>query len=144
MFENLVIVNLLRIKNFTMRYLAIDYGSKRVGLALSDEGLILGFPYKTVENKDLIKVLKEIIKKEEVGKVILGLPLNFQMDETEQTKKVKNFKSLFEKNTDIRIEYENELLTTAQAKKSGVADKHIDASSAALILQSYLDRIDRQ
>lgn len=126
-----------------MRYLAIDFGSKRVGLALSDEGGILGFPYKTIENKDIIKILKEIIKKEEVGKIILGLPLNFQMEETEQTQKVRRFKDLLERNINTPIEYENELLTTAQAKKSGIADKHIDASSAALILQSYLDKNKR-
>lgn len=123
-----------------MRYLAIDYGSKRVGLALSDEGGILAFPYKTVENKDLIKVLKEVVKKEEVGKIILGLPLNFQMEETEQTQKVIRFKKMLEKNIDVSVEFENELLTTAQAKKSGVPNVYIDASSAALILQSYLDR----
>ena len=122
-----------------MRYLGIDYGDKRVGLALSDEEGILGMPYKTIENKNLIKALKKIIKEEGIGFVVLGLPLNLKMEKTAQTKKVTDFMACFKKHIKIPISLENEFLTSVQAKNSGAEGENIDSSSAAIILQSYLD-----
>jgi putative Holliday junction resolvase len=125
-----------------MRYLGIDYGQKRVGLALSDTEGILGMPFKTIENKDLIKNLRKIVKEEGVEKIILGLPLNMKMEETGQTRTVLSFKADLEKHLrETPVELENEFLTSFQAKKWGAEGEDIDSSSAAIILQSYIDRI---
>ncbi|MEK7452900.1 MAG: Holliday junction resolvase RuvX [Patescibacteria group bacterium] len=124
-----------------MRYLGIDYGDKRVGLALSDEDGILGMPFKTIQNQNLIKVLKKIIKDENVGMVIVGLPLNLNMQETGQTKKVNIFRDNLKRQINIPVEFENEFLTSVQAEKSGVGKDKIDEASAALILQSYFDKM---
>ncbi len=124
-----------------MRYLGIDYGQKRVGLALSDTEGLLGMPFKTIENKDLIKNLKKIIKEENVGVIVLGLPLNLKMEETTQTKTVLAFKTDLKKQIkEVVIELENEFLTSVQAEKWGATGENIDSSSAAIILQSYIDR----
>ncbi len=122
-----------------MRYLGIDYGEKRVGLALSDSEGILGMPYKTISNKDLINSLKTIIKNENVEFVVVGLPLSLKMQSTSQTDKVVYFKKELEKSVGVPVEFENEFLTSVQAQKNGIEKGDIDASSAALILQSYLD-----
>ena len=122
-----------------MRYLGIDYGEKRVGLALSDREGILGMPYKTISNKDLINNLKTIIKNENIEFVVVGLPLSLKMQNTSQTDKVVYFKKELEKYVDVPVEFENEFLTSVQAQKNGIENGDIDASSAALILQSYLD-----
>jgi putative Holliday junction resolvase len=124
-----------------LRYLGIDYGEKRVGLALSDEEGLLGMPFKTIGNRDLIKNLKKIIKDEGVGAVVLGLPLNLKMQRTGQTERVEEFKKLFEKHIDIPIEFENEFLTSVEAERWGATGEDIDSSSAAIILQSYLDKV---
>ncbi len=126
-----------------MRYLGIDYGDKKVGLALSDQEGILGMPYKTIRNENLLKKIKEIIKNENVEFVVLGLPLNLKMQETEQTKKVYSFLNKLKKHIKVPIVLENEFLTSSQAKKSGAKGEDVDSSSAALILQSYLDYIQK-
>ena len=127
-----------------MRYLGIDYGDKRVGLALSDDEGTLGMPHKTIENKDLIKSLKKTISEENVKMVIVGLPLNLSMQKTEQTKKVERFKVELKRAINIPVDFENEFLTSVQAERSGVEKEKIDEASAAIILQSYLDKIEAQ
>lgn len=122
-----------------MRYLGIDYGDKRIGIALSDEQGILAFPYATVENnKKAIDEIKKICSEQGVDTVVVGLPLSFGMKETEQTGKVKIFAQKLKKVINLPVEFENELLTSKIAGKES-ADK-IDESSAALILQSWMDK----
>jgi len=101
-------------------------------------------PFDTFENdENFIKKLKDTIYQEDVESIILGLPLSFKMEETEQTKKVLAFKERLSKLVSIPIELQNELLTSVQAEKSGAEGPDIDSSSAALILQSYLDKVNR-
>lgn len=131
-----------------MRYLGIDYGDKRIGVALSDEQGILAFPFATVENgKGAIDQIKKICSEQEVEKIIVGLPISFGMRETEQTGKVRLFAKKLGKETGLTIEFENEILTSKmarqtarQAGKKGVSKQKIDESSAAIILQSWMDR----
>src|SRR3989344_5421488 len=124
-----------------MLYLGIDYGDKRIGIALSDERGVFAFPFSTIENdKKVINSIKKICSEQEVEKIIVGLPLSFSMQETEQTQKVKEFAQKFGKGVDLPIEFENEILTSKMAGKQGVGKQNIDESSAALILQGWLDR----
>lgn len=124
-----------------MRCLGIDYGDKRIGVALSDEGGKFAFPFLTVENgKKAIDEIKKVCSEQGVDKIIMGLPLSFSMQETEQTQKVKEFSKRLGKEVNLPIEFENEMLTSKMAGKQGVGKQNIDESSAALILQSWLDR----
>ena len=79
------------------RALGIDFGTKRVGLALSDRSNIIASPYRTlnyVSEKDLITQLETIISKNDIEILVLGLPINMKGEDTAQTMKVRNFKEI--------------------------------------------------
>ena len=132
------------------RLLAIDYGARRVGLALSDPLKMIASPYRTIINKNntiLIEEIERIIAAEDVELTIMGLPLGMAGQKTEQTKKVEEF---VDKLTDrgIIIKYEDERWSSVAAKrsmkeqniKSGYNKDLVDQTAAAIFLQLYLDR----
>ena len=132
------------------RLLAIDYGARRVGLALSDPLKMIASPYRTIINKNntiLIEEIERIIAAEDVELTIIGLPLGMDGQKTEQTKKVEEF---VDKLTDrgIIIKYEDERWSSVAAKrsmkeqniKSGYNKDLVDQTAAAIFLQQYLDR----
>jgi len=122
-----------------MKILGVDYGSKWIGLAMSDDENKMAFPCETLENNfKLFGRLNELIKKENIYKVIIGLPLNKNMKPTAQTIEVENWAERLIKEVDLPIEFENEILTTKAAALSGARDNH--SAAAAILLQSYLDR----
>ena len=132
------------------RLLAIDYGARRVGLALSDPLKMIASPYRTIINNNntiLIEEIERIIAAEDVELTIIGLPLGMAGQKTKQTKKVEEF---VEKLTDrgIIIKYEDERWSSVAAKrsmkeqniKSGYNKDLVDQTAAAIFLQQYLDR----
>lgn len=122
-----------------MKILGIDYGRKWIGLAISDDNRKMAFPYKTLENNQKIFfVLNGIIKKENIYKIVIGLPLNKQMRPTEQTTETENWASELIKKVEVPIDFENEIFTSKAADKLGAKNQH--AAAAAIFLQSYLDR----
>lgn len=126
-----------------MRYLGIDYGIKRIGIAVSDDERRLAFPAGVIINRSTHGALKQIvekIKKENAGVVVVGLPIGLDGKETDQTQATRSFIALLKKVALISVETENEMLTSRMAAADGMEGGHIDASSAAIILQSYLDR----
>ena len=129
------------------RILGIDYGEKRVGLALSDPMHMIASPYKTIPNNhDLIVAIQSIMKAEIVEIVVVGLPKGMKGQETAQTKHVNSFVENLNQN-DIKVELVDERLTSISAKKAlveqGIKTGHnkglIDQTEAAIILQQYLD-----
>ena len=124
-----------------MRYLGIDYGDVRIGIALSDAEGKIAFPQKTIlNNKSAIISLAKRAKQEGVATIVIGLPISFGGNETDQTKKVRAFAKMLAQKIAIPIEFENEILTTRMARDAGAKKKTIDASAAAIILQAYLDK----
>ena len=132
------------------RLLAIDYGARRVGLALSDPLKMIANPYQTILNKsdnNLILEIERIIDAEDVEQIIIGLPLGMAGQITEQTKKVKEFADKLIARG-IAIEYEDERWSSVAAKrsmkeqniKSGYNKELVDQTAAAIFLQQYLDR----
>ena len=132
------------------RLLAIDYGARRVGLALSDPLKMIASPYRTIINNNntiLIEEIETIIAAEDIELTIVGLPLGMAGQKTEQTKKVEEF---VDKLTDrgIIIKYEDERWSSVAAKrsmkeqniKSGYNKDLVDQTAAAIFLQQYLDR----
>ena len=125
-----------------MKILAIDYGNKWIGLAICDDERKLAFAYKTLENNQKIfSVLNEIMKKEEIYKIVIGLPLNKQMKPTQQTAETENWAEKLIKKVEVPIDFENEILTSKAANKLGAKNQH--AAAAAIFLQSYLDRMQK-
>ena len=132
------------------RILSIDYGEKRVGLALSDLLQIIAKPFDTLLNKndnDLIKNILEISESNIVSKIIVGMPLTLKGKHSEQTKKVLQFVNLLKDQTSLPVEQYDERLSSIQAKrtlvmqgiKTGHNKSEVDKTAAALFLQGYLD-----
>lgn len=136
------------------RILAIDYGDKKVGLALSDPMHIIAKPYKTLENTsrdDLLIDIISIIEIKKVNKIVIGLPKTLKNTFSKQTHKVQNFIDYISTSLKIDIVVVDERLSSVEAKKSlikqgiktGHNKKDIDMTAAALFLQNYLDNIGK-
>lgn len=130
-----------------MRYLGIDFGTKKVGLALSDEAGTMGFPYGVVANdKHLFSTVCALIEKEGVAGVVVGESLNFSGQENPVMADAHRFGEKLVQETGLPLFLEPEILTTQEALRDpeGVRGKGgggmIDAQAAALILTSYLSR----
>lgn len=124
-----------------MRFLGIDYGTKRVGIALSDESGKLAFPHSVIINdQNLVASVAEIVTKEKVVEIIVGESHALDGTPNPIMTDIGMFKESLEGLAGIPVHYEPEFFSTVQAEKiQGHHDK-IDASAAAIILQSHLDR----
>src|SRR3989344_6612058 len=128
-----------------MRYLGIDYGEKRIGVAVSDPLGRIAFPKKTIFNRGMAKVMAEfraLVEEEKISLVVLGLPIGLDGKDTDQTLRVRDFAENLKKELKIEVKFENEMLTTHYVEGPGLIKKeHTDEAAAAVILQSYLDKI---
>ncbi|MBI2640074.1 MAG: Holliday junction resolvase RuvX [Candidatus Sungbacteria bacterium] len=127
-----------------MKYLGIDYGKERIGIAVSDDNGQIAFPLQTIPGKNPFALITDIAQKEKVNKIVLGLPVPFSGDASKQTIEIKKIAAKLKKTTGLEVEFENEALTTKLAKKEGIPEKHLDKAAAAIILQSYLDKKNRK
>ena len=143
------------------RILGLDYGTKTVGVALSDELRITAQPLETITRKDANKLRKtyarieELVKEYDVEKIVLGLPKNMNNTEGERCEKTLEFKEMLERRdalvrrTGLEVILWDERLTTVASEKvlmeSGVRrenrKKVIDQIAASMILQGYLDSL---
>jgi putative Holliday junction resolvase len=125
-----------------MRMLGVDYGTKRVGLALSSEEEGLAFPYAVIPNTpELIEKVQEICLKENIKGVVIGESCNFDGTPNPVMKKILPFKKRLGEKTGLPVHLEPEYLTSKQARNIQEGSAMTDASAAAIILQSYLDKI---
>jgi putative Holliday junction resolvase len=124
-----------------MKLLGIDYGSKRVGIATADTDANMAFPKLVIQSDgDLIKNIKEICHKEKVEKIVLGESKNLDGKDNEISEDIRKFKSVLEAELDKEVILQPEFYTTYQASRIQGDSEMIDASAAAIILQSYLDK----
>lgn len=134
------------------RILGIDHGNRRIGLALSDPMQIISKPLDTITYtniKTVFEKLKLLIREKEVEKIILGLPLGMRGQDTDQTRRVREFKVLLESELLIKVDFEDERLSSLSARKilvlQGIKTGHekgqVDKTAAAIFLQQHLDRI---
>jgi len=132
------------------RCIGIDLGSKRVGLALSDKMNMIASPYRTLivkNEQDLLDQLRLIIVDLKVKTIVLGLPLNMNGEDSAQTKKVREFKSVLSI-FNLPVKLEDERLSSVSAKRSlvmqdiktGHNKSEVDKRAAAIILQQFLDK----
>lgn len=126
-----------------MRYLGIDYGSKKIGVALSDQTGEFAYPYIVLENKGIIRsteTIANICKKESVGVIVIGESLDYKGEVNEIDKEAKQFAEELKEKTDALIEFENESMTSIEAERVQGKNKKLDSSAAALILRYYLEK----
>jgi len=130
--------------------MGIDYGEKRIGIALSDPMLTFAYPFITLQNNSsFLKNLSGIIEEKKINKIILGLPSSRFKSSKELSIKVLNLKSEIETKNKIEVVLWDEEYSSAIAKEKvieSVTKKSkrrqkdlLDRHSAAVILQEYLD-----
>ena len=133
------------------RLLGIDFGTRRIGLALSDPTGTLASPLPFLENTgipEVVSKLKELVQSHGVETVVVGLPRNMDGTYGPSADKVREFISQIQPQLPAKIVTQDERLTTAQASRGlsqiGLSQrelrKKVDSSSASLILQQFLDR----
>ena len=131
---------------YRMRYLGIDYGSKKVGLAFSDEEGTMGFPFDIVPNDArLSDALALLIVQENIGTIVIGESINFDGNPNPIANPAHALGEELTFRTGVPVVYEPEMMTTQEARRDfeGVHSHKrgdVDASAAALILTSYLTR----
>ena len=136
-----------------MRCLGLDLGSKTLGISISDKTNLIATVYTTLYFKDedyqsLILPLKEIIEKEEIDTLVLGLPKNMNNTLGERAMITLDFKKMLESEFNIKVIMEDERLTSVISNnvliEANVSrkkrKKKVDGMAAVIILQGYLDR----
>lgn len=137
------------------RYLALDYGTKRTGIAVSDTLKIIANGLTTVPSHTLLDYLKTYLQKEDVERIIVGLPKQMNNEYSENMKHIRPFvKKLQSLYPDMQIEYYDERFTSALAhktmldaglKKTDRQNKSlVDEISATIILQGYMESLRLQ
>lgn len=133
-----------------MRYMALDVGDRRIGVAISDEDGRVAFPKDTLQRTGLQKDLERILawaEREQVDEILVGMPLAMDGSEGPQAKKVTRFIKALRERTELSVTAWDERLTTVSAQRALLeADMSrsrrkavVDKVAAALLLQGYLD-----
>ncbi len=140
-----------------MRFLGIDHGESKIGLALGDNEANFCLPYKILKAENFFNSINNILEEENIDEIVLGLPKNLKNEETQQTDIVYDFLNRLKEVIKLPIHLEDERMTSVIGK--GMQGKYLredsrkenrknklkiksdeDASSAALILDSFLKR----
>ena len=140
-----------------MKYLGIDYGNKRVGLAISDDDGSLAFPYKIILNDNtLVDTIHNICGEEGIGSIVIGESLDLSGNANKIMEQIKIFKNTLDQELELPTYFQKEFMTTIFARGRGgkelnnakkvkkVGSAPADASAAALILQRFLDRKNKK
>ncbi|HRY60201.1 MAG TPA: Holliday junction resolvase RuvX [Patescibacteria group bacterium] len=134
-----------------MRLLGIDYGTKRIGIAISDDLGMLAHEYGVLidqSDENVIEALRQIILLEGIERIVLGLPLHMSGEEGEKTQEARDFGAMIENCLDIEVVFEDERWTTKLVDKTlremKISQKQArdrkDMLAAKYILQSFMDR----
>ena len=144
-----------------VRFIGIDYGIKRVGLAISDEGGTIAFPKEVILNdKSIFNKIAETLKKENISEIVMGESADFKGRPNIVAKEIEFFILELKKKFKLPVHKQKEFLTSVEARRFKENKKnsnktqahsrkkedeigHMDASAAALILQRYLDKINK-
>ena len=141
-----------------MRMLGIDFGTKRIGVAMTDESVTFAFPKEIIlNNSDALKKLGELIKKEEISEVVIGESLDLKGGENFVNKSLKSFAGKLKELYGVKISFEKEFFTSVEARRTKILksgkdhtsansrvkkekSENVDHKAAALILQRFIDR----
>ena len=127
-----------------MRYLALDVGDRTIGLAVGDEAFGLARPLRTIRRRGVaadLESLRDIVRKEDVGALVIGLPLNLKGESGYQAQRVRTFAESARALV-LPIELVDERFTTAEAARRGADD--LDAGAAVVLLEDFFSERRRQ
>lgn len=120
------------------RYLALDVGDRRIGMAVGDVGGGIARPLRTLRRRSAaadVEAIREVARKEEVSALLIGLPLTLRGEEGPQAARVRRFAEACG-GIGLPVELYDERYTTAEAMAQGAADA--DAGAAAVLLEDFL------
>lgn len=131
------------------RYLGVDYGTKRVGLALSDPLGLTAQPLDVVPRSEVVDRVRELVATESVAVLVMGLPTGLSGDEGASAEQARELGAELAEATGVAVEYVDERFTSRMAEaallESGMKRRdrkeNVDKVAAAIFLQDYLDRI---
>lgn len=136
-----------------MKYLGIDYGTKRIGVAVSDDTGTLAFPLAVVAaGSGALTEIHALIQKHGVEKIVIGESRNFKNVANPVMEDIEQFKKDIEELSKLPTAYQKEFFTSVEAARQFVPDgsrkqnpshDNLDAAAAALILQSFLDTLTK-
>ena len=141
-----------------MRILGLDYGSRTVGVAISDAMGWTAQSLETISRKEENKLRKTLarietlVKEYEVEKIVLGYPKHMNNEEGDRCAKTESFKEMLERRTGVPVILQDERMSTVSAERilmeGGVRRENrkefVDKMAAAFILQTYLDRLSHE
>jgi len=122
-----------------MKRLGIDYGTKKIGIALSDDSGVMAFPHDVVKNdQNFIKYIEDLVLEREVKEIVIGHSLNNQGEPNKVHSAVEDFITDATLHIGIPVHLEPEQYSTKQAAIIQGRDKNTDAAAAAIILDSFI------
>lgn len=137
-----------------MKILGIDYGTKRIGLAISDESQTLARELAILSPKVFFEQINNLIEKEQIKTIAVGLPLNMSGEDSEKTREAREFAEQLRTATGLTVDLADERLSSAMAataagasagaekndgRKNKGSRRNIDSLAAQIILQNYLN-----
>jgi len=122
-----------------MRYLGVDYGGKRVGIALSDESKAFANPLVVLDNNEsLVEQIEKICREKEVELIVVGESQDYNFKDNKIMDEIRVFVGELENKLKLKVVLHPEFLTSMEAERIQGKNHMHDASAAALILNSYL------
>ncbi len=135
-------------ENEGKRFLGVDLGAKRVGLALTDETRSISYPFKTIHRKDLYEEIENIVSEYSIKGIVLGYPLNMDGSAGDQAEESNRVAKEIKAKIGISVYLVDERWTSVEAKKilhplkkkTSKNKKRIDEIAATIILETFLER----
>jgi len=126
-----------------MKYLGIDYGTKRIGLAVSDDNGEMAFPYVVIQNRGIMHASDDIVmacRAKKIEAIVIGESLNYALEDNPIMTHIKKLERHLKEKINLPIFYEDETLSSAEAERIQGKGRLHDASAAAVILNSFLNK----
>jgi putative Holliday junction resolvase len=127
-----------------MKYIGVDYGTKRIGVAISDEEASFAFPKEIIPIDGAVDKILEIVSEEDIKGVVFGQSLASNGQDNDLVEKAKMFAKKVESKTSIPIYFEREDFSSVEAHRYQTKKGSRDDSAAAVILQRFLDKKSMQ
>ncbi len=127
-----------------MRILGIDYGTKRVGLAISDELGLLARELSILSPAEFFRSLPQLIEEYDIEEIVLGIPFNMSGQDTDKTREARVFQKKVEAVSGISVQGLDERLSSQMAEQISGSSKNLDSLAAQIILQNYLNQRSNQ
>lgn len=127
-----------------MNILALDFGTKNIGLAWADTGIGTALPFGVINNTDLEKrnrELDKLVERERIDRIVIGLPLGMDGKENENTERVRRFAKDLESFLPVPVYFFDERLSSYEADRSPDTGVSRDEKSAVVILNAYLETL---